>query len=216
MPRPENDDAVAKLRSDHVIVVVGVAIEAAFALALRRHQHDCIAAARKEIFVGDAVRPASVAVSLAFDIERMGVERRKVIARQQEPKRIGCLSHVKDDLLLVAEATQRNEQRQSVRGLDPFVADVTVEGPLVQPRPGEGRVLAQEVRHIHGWHAHEETPVRPQPVKVANRHGRRVHAPAETPRHIEGRSRASRESRRRRPERSPCRSAGEEVADLSR
>src|SRR5205823_3873522 len=65
-------------------------------------------------------------------------------------------------------------ERQRVRRLDPLVADVAAEAPLVNPRPDERRVLAHEVREVDGRQAREEAPVGAQAMRVPNRDRRRV------------------------------------------
>ena len=97
---------------DGVLGVVHVAVQAALALALRRHQHDGVAAAREERLVGEIVREAAVRVALALDVERQRVRRLDPLAADVAAETSGRESRP-DERRVLAQEVREADGRQA-------------------------------------------------------------------------------------------------------
>lgn len=102
----------------------------------------------------------------------MRVERRQVIAREQNAKRIACFANIHDHGRAIAQSCHGHVERQP--GTDLLLADITSERAFMQTRPDERRVLAHQIRQVDVRHAAEEAPIVAQPRGVAGRHCCRV------------------------------------------
>src|SRR5947209_19924616 len=94
---------------DAVIEVVRIAIEAAFALAFRRHHDDRVASFGDQAFIRKGVRPSTVAILLSINPERMREERLQKITCEKKAEWIDGCPCVGDDGYAVAKPRQGDE-----------------------------------------------------------------------------------------------------------